>query len=81
MRNTKAKRIREYLEKQELEYVSCKKQEKQYEVIGYRPETGTYIRYMVVFADTMIIIQSQEEGNIQFVPVGDKFQLMEIVEG
>lgn len=81
MRNTKAKRIREYLAKQGLEYVSCKKQEKAYEVIATLPEFGTYYRYMVVFADTMIIIQTMVTGNVQFVPDGEPTTLMEIVEG
>lgn len=81
MRNTKAKRIREYLSKQGLEYVSCKKQEKGYEVIATEPETGAYLQYMVAFADTVIIIRSMVKGRIQFVPDGEIVTLNEIVDG
>lgn len=81
MRNTKAKRIRNYLETKGLEYVSCKKQEKQYEVMAYNPVSDNYVRYMVVFADTMIIIQTMEMGTIQFMAEGETVALMEIVEG
>lgn len=81
MRNTKAKRIREYLTAQGLEYVSCKKQEKGYEVIATEPETGAYLQYMVAFADTMIIIRSMVKGRIQFVPDGEIVALNEIVDG
>lgn len=81
MRNTKAKRIREYLTTQGLEYVSCKKQEKGYEVIATEPETGEYLQYMVAFADTVIIIRSMVKGRIQFVPDGETVALNEIVDG
>ncbi len=81
MRNTKAKRIREYLTMQGLEYVSCKKQEKGYEVIATEPETGAYLQYMVAFADTVIIIRSMVKGRIQFVPDGEIVALNEIVDG
>lgn len=81
MRNTKAKRIREYLSSQGLEYVSCKKQEKGYEVIATEPETGAYLQYMVAFADTVIIIRSMVKGRIQFVPDGEIVALNEIVDG
>lgn len=81
MRNTKAKRIKKFLETYGYEYVSCKKQEKQYEVMAYDPENDKYIRYMVVFADTMIIIQSMEVGSIQFMACTEPVALMEIVEG
>lgn len=81
MRNTKAKRIREYLTAQGLEYVSCKKQEKGYEVIATEPETGAYLQYMVAFADTVIIIRSMVKGRIQFVPDGEIVALNEIVDG
>lgn len=81
MRNTKAKRIREYLSTQGLEYVSCKKQEKGYEVIATKPETGAYLQYMVAFADTVIIIRSMVKGRIQFVPDGEIVALNEIVDG
>lgn len=81
MRNTKAKRIREYLTSQGLEYVSCKKQEKAYEVIATEPETGAYLQYMVAFADTVIIIRSMVKGKIQFVPDGEIVALNEIVDG
>lgn len=81
MRNTKAKRIREYLTTQGLEYVSCKKQEKGYEVIAIEPETGAYLQYMVAFADTVIIIRSMVKGRIQFVPDGEIVSINEIVDG
>lgn len=81
MRNTKAKRIREYLATQGLEYVSCKKQEKGYEVIATEPETGAYLQYMVAFADTVIIILSMVKGRIQFVPDGEIVTVNEIVAG
>ena len=81
MRNTKAKRIREYLATQGLEYVSCKKQEKGYEVIATEPETGAYLQYIVAFADTVIIIRSMVKGRIQFVPDGEIVALNEIVDG
>lgn len=81
MRNTKAKRIREYLGTQGLEYVSCKKQEKGYEVIATEPETGAYLQYMVAFADTVIIIRSMVKGRIQFVPDGETVTLNEIIDG
>ena len=81
MRNTKAKRIREYLTTQGLEYVSFKKQDKAYEVIATEPETGAYLQYMVAFADTMIIIRSMVKGVIRFVPDGEIVTLNEIVEG
>lgn len=81
MRNTKAKRIREYLTRQGLEYVSCKKLDKCYEVIATEPETGAYLQYMVAFADTMIIIRSMVKGGIRFVPDGETVILNEIVEG
>lgn len=81
MRNTKAKRIREYLSTQGLEYVSCKKQEKGYEVIATEPETGAYLQYIVAFADTVIIIRSMVKGRIQFVPDGEIVALNEIVDG
>lgn len=81
MRNTKAKRIREYLATQGLEYVSCKKQEKGYEVIATEPETGAYLQYTVAFADTVIIIRSMVKGRIQFVPDGEIVALNEIVDG
>lgn len=81
MRNTKARRIREYLSTQGLEYVSCKKQEKGYEVIATEPETGAYLQYIVAFADTVIIIRSMVKGRIQFVPDGEIVALNEIVDG
>ena len=81
MRNTKAKRIREYLSSRGLEYVSCKKQERGYEVIATDPETGTYLQYMVAFADTVIIIRSMVKGRIQFVPDSETVALNEIVDG
>lgn len=81
MRNTKAKRIREYLTTQGLEYVSCKKKEKGYEVIATEPETGAYLQYMVAFADTVIIILSMVKGRIQFVPDGEIVTVNEIVAG
>lgn len=81
MRNTKAKRIREYLSTQGLEYVSCKKQEKGYEVIATEPETGAYLQYMVAFADSVIIIRSMVKGCIQFVPDGETVVLNEIIDG
>lgn len=81
MRNTKAKRIKEYLTAQGLEYVSCKKQSNMYEVIATEPETGAYLQYMVAFADTIIIIQSMVKGCIQFVPDGEIVTLNEIVVG
>lgn len=81
MRNTKAKRIKNFLETKGYEYVSCKKQEKQYEIMAYNPESDNYVRYMVVFADTMIIIQTMETGNIQFMADSEPVTMMEIVEG
>ena len=81
MRNTKAKRIKNFLETKGYEYVSCKKQEKQYEIMAYNPESDNYVRYMVVFADTMIIIQTMETGNIQFMADTEPVTMMEIVEG
>ena len=81
MRNTKAKRIREYLSTQGLDYVSCKKQEKGYEVIATEQETGAYLQYMVAFADTVIIIRSMVKGRIQFVPDGEIVALNEVVDG
>lgn len=81
MRNTKAKRIREYLATQGLEYVSCKKQEKGYEVIATEPETGAYLQYMVAFADAMILVRSMVKGRIQFVPDGEIVVLNQIIDG
>ena len=81
MRNTKAKRARNFLETIGYEYVSCKKLDKQYELMAYDPENDNYFRYMVVFADTMLIIQSMEAGKIQFMPEGEPVKLMQIVEG
>lgn len=81
MRNTKAKRMRNYLENKGFEYISCKKQAENYVVLAFNPETGEHIQYEVVFADTIIIIQSETYGNIQFVPVSDTLQTMEIVKG
>lgn len=81
MRNTKAKRFRNYLETKGYEYISLRKQEENYTALVYNPETGEHIQYEVVFTDTMIIIQSEVYGNIQFVPVTDKLQTMEIVKG
>lgn len=81
MRNTKAKRIKEYLTTQGLEYVSCKKQEKGYEIIATEPETGAYIQYIVAFADAMILIRSMVKGRIKFVPDGEIVALNEIVDG
>lgn len=81
MRNTKAKRIRNYLETKGYEYVSCKKKEKQYEIMAYCPEHDKYVRLMVVFADTMIIIQTMEMGNIQFMPENEPLVMNSIVEG
>lgn len=81
MRNTKAKRIKEYLTTQGLEYVSCKKQEKGYEVIATEPESGAYIQYIVAFADAMILIRSMVKGRIQFVPDSEIVALNEIVDG
>lgn len=80
MRNTKAKRIKEYLAPQGLEYVSCKKQEKGYEVIAIEPETGAYLQFMVAFADTMILVRSVVKGHIQFVPDGDTVAINQIVD-
>lgn len=81
MRNTKAKRAKAFLENRGYEYVSCKKLENQYEIMAYDPILQRYIRYTAVFADTMIIIQYMETGNIQFMADGDPIQLMDIVEG
>lgn len=81
MRNTKAKRARNFLETMGYEYVSCKKLDKQYEVMAYDPANDNYFRYMVVFADTMLIIQSMEAGKIQFMAEGEPVKLMQIVEG
>ena len=81
MRNTKAKRMRNYLENKGFEYISCKKQEDDYVVLAFNPETGEHIQYVVAFADTIIIIQTETHGNIQFVPVSDTLQIMEIVKG
>lgn len=81
MRNTKAKRFRNYLEAKGYEYISLRKQEEGYTALAYNPETGEHIKYMVAFADNIFIIQSEEYGNIQFVPVTDKLQTMEIVKG
>lgn len=81
MRNTKAKRMRNFLESRGYEYVSCKKLDNLYQVMAYETETDKYLRFMVAFADTMIIIQSMEVGNIQFTPDGEPIKLMEIVEG
>ena len=81
MRNTKAKRIKEYLATQRLEYVSCKKRDKGYEIIATEPETGAYLQYLVAFADSMILIRSMVKGRIQFVPDGEIVALNEIVDG
>lgn len=81
MRNTKAKRSKNYLESKGYEYVSCKKLDKLYEVMAYDPNIEKYIRFMVAFADAMIIIQSMEIGNIQFMAEGEPATIMEIVEG
>lgn len=81
MRNTKAKRARNFLETMGYEYVSCKKLDKQYEIMAYDPANDNYFRYMVVFADTMLIIQSMEAGKIQFMAEGEPVKLMQIVEG
>lgn len=81
MRNTKAKRMRNYLENKGFEYISCKKQAENYTVLAFNPETGEHIQYEVVFADAMIIIQSETYGNIQFVPVSDTIHSTEVVKG
>lgn len=81
MRNTKAKRMRNYLESMGYEYVSCKKLDNLYQVMAYETKNDKYLRFMVAFANSMIIIQSMEVGNIQFTPEGEPIKLMEVVEG
>ena len=78
MRNTKAKRAKAFFESRDMIYVSCKKCDNGYYIIG-KKEDGIFIRYHVDFTDCNMLILDYVPGVIEFTPINEPAVTLDIV--